>query len=189
MPYEFVTSQPLLPVLPHDMVWSSLVMIILNYLCPSCHLEQMFREGFLSPSAFSTLQTFHSCALEYRGYLRVPAILLWGALKPGDLGPWRQVVGSHSFSSFLSSAALVSFIYTSKKLTLLNEIALQITSSAWNVILYKCCLTFWPPDFLTACLLALEEKTIELDKARAASMSSVQSSELRQSLLLIGSKL
>jgi hypothetical protein len=54
-------------------------------------------------------------------------------VKPRDLCLWGQAVSP----SFLPSAVLVSNIYTSMKLTLLNEIALQIIFSASNIVLYK----------------------------------------------------
>lgn len=103
-------------------------------------------------------------------------------MKPGELCLWGQAVGP----SFLPSAVLVSNIYTSMKLTLLNEIAFQITSRASNIALYKlaglllsqgrCLPAFWPS----------RRRALSWAGPGATCVSSVQPSELRQILLLIG---
>lgn len=62
-----------------------------------------------------------------------------------SLGTGCQLSQLLSFPTFNS---LVSIIYTSKKLTLLNEIALQIASSAWNVARYQSWLASFIPQRL-----------------------------------------
>lgn len=141
-----VLLSPLLPQSCH-MTWSSLVMTILNCPCPSCHLEPVFCEHFPRPSASATLYPSHSsefggtseCGLsqrqcscqdcETRGFV--------------SLGTGCRLSQLLSFPTFSS---LVSVIYTSKKLTLLNEIALQIASSAWNVARYQSWLASFIPQ-------------------------------------------
>lgn len=104
-------------------------------------------------------------------------------VKPGDLCPWGQVVGSLSLAPFLPSAALGSIIYTSKKLTLLNEIALQIASSAWSVARYQSWLAFF---YSTETAIGpWRSRALSWAGPRAINASSVHTSELRQILLLI----
>lgn len=65
---------------------------------------------------------------------------------------------------FPTSSSLVSIIYTSKKLTLFNEIALEIAFGAWDVALPKLAgLLLLHRD----CLWALEKKSIELGRAQS----------------------
>lgn len=104
-------------------------------------------------------------------------------MKPGDLCPWGQVVGSLSFSLFPPSAALGSIIYTSKKLTLLNEIALHIASSAWNVICYQSWLAFFHST--ETAFGPWRRRALSWAGPRAISVSSVHTRELKQILLLI----
>lgn len=87
--------------------------------------------------------------------------------------------------SFPTFSSLVSFIYTSKKLTLLNEIALEIAFGAWNVARYQSWLAFF---YSTETAFGpWRRRALSWAGPRAISVSSVHTSDtLRQILRLIG---
>lgn len=85
---------------------------------------------------------------------------------------------------FPTSSSLVSFIYTSKKLTLLNEIALEIAFGAWDVARYQSWLAFF---YSTETAFGpWRRRALSWAGPRAISVSSVHTSDtLRQILRLI----
>lgn len=85
---------------------------------------------------------------------------------------------------FPTFSSLVSIIYTSKKLTLLNEIALEIAFGAWDVARYQSWLAFF---YSTETAFGpWRRRALSWAGPRAISVSSVHTSDtLRQILLLI----